>query len=200
MKKWREDNKEHLKEYGRKYHKKYYPKNREKLLEYYKKWREENKEYKNLKDREYNSRKRQDEKWVEKERKRGREYYRKRAKLDPGFANRQFKERYRNDPEFNLKKRRYAVKYAKKHKEKKMVWVNNYSARKRNAEGSFTTDEWEKLLEKNNHSCIFCGTKERLSIDHIIPLSKNGTNYIWNIQPLCRSCNSKKSNKVLLNT
>jgi len=31
-----------------------------------------------------------------------------------------------------------------------------------------------------------------MTIDHVVPLSKGGTNYIWNLQPLCRSCNSKR--------
>ena len=37
----------------------------------------------------------------------------------------------------------------------------------------------------------------KLTRDHVIPLTKKGTNFITNIQPLCRSCNSSKGNRIL---
>lgn len=40
--------------------------------------------------------------------------------------------------------------------------------------------------------CVSCG-KPANSIDHIIPLVKGGTNDMSNLQPMCQSCNSKKS-------
>lgn len=40
--------------------------------------------------------------------------------------------------------------------------------------------------------CLCCGTSKNITIDHVIPVSKNGSNKISNLQPLCRSCNSRK--------
>lgn len=52
--------------------------------------------------------------------------------------------------------------------------------------------EWIQILERYNYACLCCGTQENITIDHITPLSLGGTDTIDNIQPLCKSCNSKK--------
>lgn len=73
-----------------------------------------------------------------------------------------------------------------------------YRVRKLNAEGSFTQQEWEDLKQKFNYTCLCCKKSEpkvTLSVDHILPLTKGGTDYIDNIQPLCRRCNSIKNAK-----
>lgn len=55
---------------------------------------------------------------------------------------------------------------------------------------------WKLVLEVCGGACVKCGSTERLTIDHIIPLSKGGEHDISNIQPLCLSCNDKKNVKV----
>lgn len=52
----------------------------------------------------------------------------------------------------------------------------------------------KKLLPKYNFQCLFCSSKESLTIDHIKPVSKGGTDVVSNLQILCKSCNSKKNN------
>ena len=71
---------------------------------------------------------------------------------------------------------------------------------KRCAIGSHTFGEWQLLKKQHGYRCPYCGKKEpeiKLTQDHIIPLSKGGSDFIENIQPLCRSCNCKKYNKII---
>ena len=63
-----------------------------------------------------------------------------------------------------------------------------------------TFGEWESLKKDYNHTCPCCKKEEpeiKLTIDHIIPLSKYGSDEISNIQPLCLLCNLKKHTKVV---
>lgn len=90
-------------------------------------------------------------------------------------------------------------------KDKKYLsWINNRRGvvlkRVKNELGSHTFGEWELLKKQYNYTCPSCGlteTKIRLTEDHIIPLSKGGSDLIENIQPLCQSCNSKKHTKII---
>ncbi len=58
--------------------------------------------------------------------------------------------------------------------------------------GSHTTDEWLALVEQHDKRCARCLEQKPLTRDHIVPISRGGTNDITNIQPLCSSCNSSK--------
>lgn len=66
--------------------------------------------------------------------------------------------------------------------------------------GSHSWDEWVSVVAMAGNKCLKCGiigTPESLSIDHVIPVIKGGSNFITNIQPLCFSCNSSKGAKFI---
>jgi len=63
--------------------------------------------------------------------------------------------------------------------------------------GSFTSQEWEDLKTKFNNTCLCCGIMEKLTADHVIPVSKGGSSNIDNIQPLCKTCNSSKGVRII---
>lgn len=55
-----------------------------------------------------------------------------------------------------------------------------------------------ELKKEWNYQCAYCGVKEngkKLTIDHIIPLTKGGTDDWFNLIPACRSCNLSKNHK-----
>lgn len=73
-------------------------------------------------------------------------------------------------------------------------------AKKYQAPGSFTKQEWLDLKTRYNHICLYCGKQEPeiiLTIDHVIPFSQGGSNNIANIQPLCKSCNAVKNDNIV---
>lgn len=61
----------------------------------------------------------------------------------------------------------------------------------------FTEIQFRDLCGYYGYVCLCCGEQRKLTADHVIPLSRGGTNDIDNIQPLCRSCNTKKGTKTV---
>lgn len=57
-----------------------------------------------------------------------------------------------------------------------------------------------KVYRADGFKCVHCGTSADLSVDHIYPVSRGGTNAAENLQTLCRPCNSRKGAKVDDNT
>lgn len=53
-----------------------------------------------------------------------------------------------------------------------------------------------KLLNRDGNKCNYCNKVTRLTIDHICPVSKGGEDCLTNLQLLCQSCNSSKSDKL----
>jgi 5-methylcytosine-specific restriction endonuclease McrA len=80
---------------------------------------------------------------------------------------------------------------AKKYRRKALDFLNG---------GSYNPEQWEECISYFDNRCAYSGeilTIENISLDHIIPLSKNGTSYIWNICPSVSYANFSKGDKEL---
>ncbi len=88
-------------------------------------------------------------------------------------------------------------RYAQEHPEIYRAAANRRRAKKAAAGGDFSYADWERLCEMHDHRCACCEKRKQLHADHIVPLSRGGSNMIQNIQPLCKSCNSKKATATI---
>jgi len=55
------------------------------------------------------------------------------------------------------------------------------------------TDVRREVWRRDSGKCAKCGSRENLEYDHIIPISKGGSNTVRNIELLCEGCNREKS-------
>jgi 5-methylcytosine-specific restriction endonuclease McrA len=87
--------------------------------------------------------------------------------------------------------------WRKSNPERAKAQIHIRRTRKTQAGGEFTAEEWLVLCEKYGNKCLCCGENKKLVPDHVIPVAKGGTSNIENIQPLCQSCNSRKSVRII---
>ena len=61
----------------------------------------------------------------------------------------------------------------------------------RNVESS--SYNFKHICNQYGNKCLCCGRADvKLTVDHVIPLSRGGADSVKNIQPLCHVCNAKK--------
>lgn len=75
----------------------------------------------------------------------------------------------------------------------------NNRAKRLKAEGFFTQADVDKVHADQNFMCAICGsdTSYAYQVDHILALSRGGSNWPINLQILCKSCNCRKGSKTM---
>lgn len=54
----------------------------------------------------------------------------------------------------------------------------------------------KNVIRRDGFCCQYCGTRDRLTIDHVMPKSRGGRDSWENLVAACVSCNSKKGNRT----
>lgn len=50
----------------------------------------------------------------------------------------------------------------------------------------------QTVFTRDNHQCVYCGSPDQLTLDHIVPVSRGGSDDIENLVTCCHRCNSIK--------
>lgn len=189
---WNDNNKERVKENQRKY----VAANREKVREKDRKYKHTHRELVNERSKIYKqTHPEKVKKYKDEHREQDNLYHRIR------YAENIEKERQRSKDKYIRDKvhvQEYNKNYHATHQGLRQEYKRKYRARRKNAEGYITKKEWDELLDRFNHTCLRCGrTDIKLTLDHVIPLTRGGSHTIDNAQPLCISCNSIKHTNII---
>lgn len=97
-----------------------------------------------------------------------------------------------------------------RHREQRLSSTRNYRALKRAAKGNHTPQDIHLLYLRQKRKCYYCkrhvlppgigerrGQRRSYQVDHIVPLSRGGSNDIHNLAISCAACNESKGNKLL---
>jgi len=94
--------------------------------------------------------------------------------------------------------------YAKIIAESSKVGKNNYTfIMSKYMELKMNEIHWSNSIREyvkeheNAGKCIYCGISGKLTLDHILPISRGGPDIIENTVMVCKSCNSSKGAKRL---
>ena len=181
IKEYYENNKDRLKELKKAYMKEYNEKNKDRLREYNKEY---NKEYREKnKDKLKKSKKEYYENNKDKLKERNKEYYKE--------------YRERNKDKLKERNKEYMKEYRERNKDKLKERDKRYRHKKRGNGGSYTQLQWLDTLEYFDYKCAYTGEciKHGCHVEHIVPVSKGGTSYIWNLVPSTASANLSKHNR-----
>lgn len=123
--------------------------------------------------------------------------YQRRNKDKMAKSGKQYRESHRD------KVRAIKKDWDSRNRDKASQYSNKRRAHAEVNGGNYTAQEWKSLCDFYGNVCLRCSIhakdtlKGKLSPDHIIPLSKGGSNDISNIQPLCLPCNISKHDKII---
>ncbi len=52
------------------------------------------------------------------------------------------------------------------------------------------------VFKRDTNQCVYCGSKERLTLDHVVPRAMGGRDSWDNLVTACQSCNSRKGSRT----
>jgi 5-methylcytosine-specific restriction endonuclease McrA len=54
----------------------------------------------------------------------------------------------------------------------------------------------QNIFKRDNHKCVYCGSHQNLTLDHVLPRSRGGNASWTNLVTACKLCNAKKGDNL----
>ncbi len=118
-------------------------------------------------------------------------YYNETGKLKTMINARRYRQRHPDRASANVARYRKTPKGATLHRIESLL---DYY-RKKAAKGKYTPEQLQARIDYYGGLCWMCKNVAD-TIDHVKPITRGGTNWPANIRPACRSCNSRKGNRL----
>lgn len=58
-------------------------------------------------------------------------------------------------------------------------------------------DKRQAIYHRDGDACVWCGSRESLTLDHLTPRDRGGTNDADNLVTACHPCNSERQHRPL---
>jgi len=98
------------------------------------------------------------------------------------------------DPDVRERAQQRTRQWARDNPAKAKVNARNAKAKRRHVPGTHTADDVSAIFKMQKGKCAYCRHKLlKYEVDHIVAVSKGGTNDRKNIQLTCSPCNRAKS-------
>ena len=125
----------------------------------------------------------------ERKRAEDREYY----KQNTAVIKQRVKDWVKENPE---KRKAQMQLYGRRHPHKLIERTHRRRARQREVANFKVLPRDMKRLYRS--ACIYCGSRDRITADHVVPIYRGGSHGIGNLVPACKRCNSSKGYKTIM--
>lgn len=84
-----------------------------------------------------------------------------------------------------------------KHTRRYITWPNEERASARSSRRPIKPALRRRVHERDYYACRYCGARQQLVLDHLVPVSRGGENTFENLVTACTPCNTRKLDKTI---
>ena len=119
------------------------------------------------------------------------------SQAHPEYERARSQRRWRTEPVYRARVKAAKARWAVEHPEYYRTAAKLRRAKLRGVVCELTPEQWTAVLNAHGNACVYCGDSHKLTMDHLVPISRGGNHTIDNVVPSCKSCNSSKHDRTL---